>query len=81
MNALLIDTNIYSHAMRGDTEIISTLQQAAHIGITAISIGELLSGFKREIKKKPIARNSASFLIRPESRYTVSMKRQQSITV
>ncbi|MDP1666663.1 MAG: type II toxin-antitoxin system VapC family toxin [Methylobacter sp.] len=51
MNALLIDTNIYSHAMRGDTEIIETLRQVAHIGITAISIGELLSGFKAGIKK------------------------------
>jgi tRNA(fMet)-specific endonuclease VapC len=46
MNALLIDTNIYSHAMRGGAEIIKTLRQAAHIAISAISIGELLSGFK-----------------------------------
>jgi len=30
MNAILIDTNIYSHAMRGDTEIIKVLQQVAH---------------------------------------------------
>jgi tRNA(fMet)-specific endonuclease VapC len=46
MNAVLIDTNIYSYAMRGDAEIIKTLQQVAQIGISAISIGELLSGFK-----------------------------------
>jgi predicted nucleic acid-binding protein len=26
MNAILIDTNIYSHAMRGDSEIIEALQ-------------------------------------------------------
>ena len=51
MNALLIDTNIYSYAMRGDTEIIQALPQVAHIGITAISIGELLSGFKAGNKK------------------------------
>ncbi len=51
MNALLIDTNIYSYAMSGDAEIIKTLQRIAHIGISAISIGELLSGFKAGNKK------------------------------
>lgn len=53
MKELLIDTNIYTYAMKGDLEIISNLQQAAHIGFTSISIGELLSGFKggNRIKK------------------------------
>ena len=46
MNKILIDTNIYSYAMRGDHEVINNLQQVAHIGISSISIGELLSGFK-----------------------------------
>ncbi len=38
--------------MRGDAEIIEILQQVAHIGITAISMGELLSGFKAGNKEK-----------------------------
>lgn len=46
MNKLLIDTNIYSHAMRGDDEVVTILQHIARIGISAVSIGELLSGFK-----------------------------------
>lgn len=46
MNKILIDTNIYSYAMRGDKSITSYLQQVTHIGISTISIGELLSGFK-----------------------------------
>jgi len=46
MNKILIDTNIYSHAMRGDAEVISYLQHLTNIGISSISIGELLSGFK-----------------------------------
>ena len=46
MNKLLIDTNIYSHAMRGDEEVVTLLQHVARIGISAVSIGELLSGFK-----------------------------------
>ncbi len=65
MNALLIDTNIYSYAMRGDTEIIQALQQVAHIGITAISIGELLSGFKAGNKEKTNRKELNQFLDSP----------------
>ena len=46
MNRILIDTNIYSFALRGASEVVSVLQKATEIGICAISIGELLSGFK-----------------------------------
>jgi tRNA(fMet)-specific endonuclease VapC len=60
-----IDTNIYSHAMRGDTEIIEILQQVAHIGITAISIGELLSGFKAGNKEKINRQELNQFLDSP----------------
>ena len=35
-----------SLAMRGDPDIITTLRHIHHIGISAVSIGELLSGFK-----------------------------------
>ena len=46
MKEMLIDTNIYSHALRGDPETVSVLQRAHKIAICSISIGELLSGFK-----------------------------------
>ena len=46
MSKILIDTNIYSHAMLGEEIVISVLRHAAVIGISAVSIGELLSGFK-----------------------------------
>ncbi len=46
MNKVLIDTNIYSHAMRGNNEVTSYLRQVTDIGISSISIGELLSGFQ-----------------------------------
>ena len=46
MSKILIDTNIYSHALLGDENVVSVLRQAGTIGISAISIGELLSGFK-----------------------------------
>jgi len=46
MKRVLIDTNIYSFAMRGDPETISILQRAHEIALCSINIGELLSGFK-----------------------------------
>jgi tRNA(fMet)-specific endonuclease VapC len=46
MRRLLIDTNIYSYALRGDDGVVEVLKKAEHIGISVISIGELLSGFK-----------------------------------
>ena len=46
MSSLLIDTNIYTHALKGDPQVVSVLQRTAMIAITSISLGELLSGFK-----------------------------------
>ena len=55
MKKVLIDTNIYSLAMRGDAKVIDTLRKIDLIGFSAISIGELFSGFKggnRESRNK-----------------------------
>lgn len=46
MNRILIDTNVYSAAMRGDAETVRLLRRVAHIGISSVSVGELLSGFR-----------------------------------
>lgn len=46
MKKVLIDTNIYSLAMKGDKIIVDALRQIDQIGISTISIGELFSGFK-----------------------------------
>jgi tRNA(fMet)-specific endonuclease VapC len=46
MSRILIDTNIYSNALRGDESVCSTLKKTTLIGISIISIGELISGFK-----------------------------------
>ncbi len=46
MKKVLIDTNIYSLAMRGDRNVTDALKKIDQIGISAISIGELFSGFK-----------------------------------
>ncbi len=46
MKNVLIDTNVYSYAMKRDPDTVSVLEQTNEIGICSISIGELLSGFK-----------------------------------
>lgn len=46
MKKVLIDTNIYSLAMKGDKSVTDVLRKIDQIGVSAISIGELFSGFK-----------------------------------
>ena len=65
MKGILIDTNIYNHALVGDAETISILQQAQRIGFCSISIGELLSGFKGGKREKKNREELAEFLDTP----------------
>jgi len=46
MKKILIDTNIYSLAMKGEASVVQALRRIDQIGFSTISIGELLSGFK-----------------------------------
>ncbi len=68
MNGILIDTNIYSLAMRGDSGVISILQSAARITICSVSIGELLSGFKGGGKESRNRKELYEFLDSPRVR-------------
>ncbi len=52
MKRLLIDTNIYSHALRGNQSVVEELQKAECIGFSCVSVGELLSGFKGGSREK-----------------------------
>ena len=46
MKKVLIDTNIYSLAMKGDDNVVDALRKIDLIGFSAISVGELYSAFK-----------------------------------
>jgi tRNA(fMet)-specific endonuclease VapC len=65
MRQLLIDTNIYSYALRGDDGVVEVLRKSEQIGISVISIGELLSGFKGGIKEKKNREELEIFLDSP----------------
>jgi predicted nucleic acid-binding protein len=68
MNRLLIDTNIYSHALHGTPDVIENLRHAKRISICAISIGELLAGFKGSAREKQNLKELALFLDAPRVR-------------
>ena len=65
MKNLLIDTNIYSYALNGNADVIKVLQRARKIAICAISIGELLSGFKAGSKEEKNRAELEEFLDSP----------------
>jgi len=65
MKRVLIDTNIYSLAMKGDEEVVNALRKIDHIGISTISIGELFSGFKGGLYEKKNKRELGIFLDSP----------------
>ncbi len=73
MRRLLIDTNIYSHALRGDKDVVEVLRKADEIGISVLSIGELLAGFKGGGKEQTNREELGAFLDSPRVVvYTVS---------
>jgi predicted nucleic acid-binding protein len=67
MNKILIDTNVYSQALRGSPDVVSVLRSAVHIGISSISIGELLSGFKGGRREKKNREELHLFLDSPRT--------------
>jgi tRNA(fMet)-specific endonuclease VapC len=68
MKRILIDTNIYSHALRGSPEIVDVLRQVNEICMSVISIGELLSGFKGGNREAGNKRELEEFLDTPRVR-------------
>jgi tRNA(fMet)-specific endonuclease VapC len=65
MRRILIDTNIYSYALRGNDEVVEVLRSVEEIGFSVISIGELLSGFKGGAKERKNRTELEKFLDSP----------------
>ena len=65
MNEFLIDTNIYSDALRAEPVVVSLLRRASQIVLSSISIGELLSGFKGGTQERKNREELAEFLDTP----------------
>ena len=67
MRRLLIDTNIYSYALKGDDGVVEVLRKAEQIGFSVISIGELLSGFKGGEREQKNREELANFFRQSQS--------------
>ncbi len=65
MRRILIDTNIYSDAFRGDEDAIAVLRRADEIGFSVISMGELIAGFKGGGREKENIEELEEFLDSP----------------
>jgi predicted nucleic acid-binding protein len=65
LEPILIDTNIYTHALAGDPETTEILRHTQKIAICCISIGELLSGFKGVTREKENRKELEEFLDSP----------------
>ena len=65
MKKLLIDTNIYSYALKGDENIVDILRKTDEIGFSIISIGELLTGFRLGGKEQKNRKELEQFLDSP----------------
>ena len=68
MRRALIDTNIYSLAMRGEPSVLDNLQQFDDIGFTVISLGELLVGFRGGTREAENRSELGRFLDSPRVR-------------
>ncbi|WP_460597354.1 PIN domain-containing protein [Geomonas sp. Red276] len=52
MNRLFLDTSAYSRLMRGQEEVAALLDQADEVHLSAVVVGELLSGFRKGNSEK-----------------------------
>lgn len=65
---LLIDTNRYSDADRGDSAIIERFEQAAELWLSLVVLGELRYGFAAGGKRSENEANLREFLAMPQVR-------------
>ena len=68
MSPVLIDTNVFSLAMRGDSAVSDRLRTISHIGFSVVGIGELLAGFKGGERERSNRQELYRFLDSPRVR-------------
>ena len=64
MKKILIDTNIYSDAMRGKKYAVNILRRNVEILFSPVAVGELLAGFKRGKQEEKNKQQLYEFLTR-----------------
>jgi predicted nucleic acid-binding protein len=62
VSAVLVDTTVYSHAMRGTDAAREIVQAADRIVMCPVVVGELLAGFRRGSRERKNRRILGDFL-------------------
>jgi len=65
---VVLDTSAYSALYRGDPRILETLRESRIVGIPAVVLGELYSGFRQGTKWVENSAQLAAFLRKPSVR-------------
>lgn len=65
MNDIVIDTNCYNFFIQGDKKLVKVFSDASRIYLTAITLGELYSGFYNGNRLEENKRNLSNFLKSP----------------
>lgn len=71
MKRLMVDTNVYSNALRGLAGSVALLQRAEEILISPVVLGELYNGFQRGNQEGNNRENLREFLASPRVQITV----------
>lgn len=62
---ILLDTNAYSHLLKGDQEVLKEMNRASGILMSVFVLGELYSGFKGGSKEAENVHLLRKFLAKP----------------
>ncbi len=65
MKKILLDTNVYSKLMKGDSDILDALGEADEIYLSVFVIGELFYGFNNGSREKKNREVLSRFLKKP----------------
>jgi tRNA(fMet)-specific endonuclease VapC len=65
MSRYCLDTSAYSHFRRGTPEVVGLIDRAEWIGVPAITVGELRTGFVRGDRRAENEAELARFLAHP----------------
>lgn len=68
MRKILLDTNAYSHFLRGNDQVLQALIEAEIVFMSVFVLGELQYGFRQGSKIKQNRENLAKFLSKPSVR-------------
>jgi tRNA(fMet)-specific endonuclease VapC len=77
LKSIVLDTNAYSHYLRGDQKVLDTLAKSEIVYMSIFVLAELLTGFKRGSKEKLNRKWLKTFLDKP----TVSILQTSTETV